>query len=528
MNLYLRKNLPFVLIFIFLVIIFTILNNLFSIRFEENDDVAMLLISSGKYSNTPDNHLVFINFIFGSLLNVFYYFSSEIEWYTISLVFLNTISISLIANFIFKSSYSIIFKIFLLFFLLSIFINLSILLQFTRTASILALAGLSIIYNTKHKYIGTLIFTIGTLIRFEAAILIFLISSPLFLLPTRKLKDYFYDKNFRVIILTIVISFICKAADYAYYYTDPEWKNFMEYNKLRGKINDNPNIKSYNFDLPEDVLLEDFQLLVDASTNPSAITYSKLEKIYQSIDKRSFRQKLSNSKITFYRYNYFIILLIFITFLIFYHNKKQRLKILLIFSLFGTALIYISLNASVKPRVFFPAFFSVILFLIYLNEKRGIEIINLTLLALILGFSSYILHYSYRKERSNEILNKTFIKQSALINEYLISNNKLIPFGAAYRVELGNPFCLSTTFPSQSILFLGWFTHIPFHKDKLDSFSYFIDGYGLLVTTRNAEDAKNLISSSILKNNNIKVTPYLISDEQNISIIEFRTNLSIK
>lgn len=37
-------------------LIFVLLAWIFSIRFETNDDVVMLMISSGAYSGTPDYH----------------------------------------------------------------------------------------------------------------------------------------------------------------------------------------------------------------------------------------------------------------------------------------------------------------------------------------------------------------------------------------------------------------------------------------------------------------------------------------
>ena len=47
------------------IVIFLFLAWALSIRFESNDDVVMLMISSGAYSGTPDYHLVFINVIYG-------------------------------------------------------------------------------------------------------------------------------------------------------------------------------------------------------------------------------------------------------------------------------------------------------------------------------------------------------------------------------------------------------------------------------------------------------------------------------
>lgn len=502
-----------------------ILNYFLSIRFEENDDVVMLLISSGKYSGTIDNHLVFINFIYGSLLNLFYSISTEIEWYTISLIALNTLAISLMAKLIFKSSYSAIFKIVLLLFLFTIFINFSVVLQFTRTATLLAIAGLSVIYNTKYKSVGVIVFVFGALIRFEAAMLIFLISLPLFLLPTRNIKDYIFNKNFRIITFTLFISICCKMGDRVYYNTDPDWKSFIEYNEIRGKINDNPNSRNSQIKLPENVLIEDYQLLLKAHTNLSSISYNDLEQIYQSINEVTILQKVNNVKRVLNEYLYDILLITCISLLLFYQNNEQRFNILLTLFIFSGLIFYISLNGTVKARVFYPASFALTFFVFYLNKNRVFGPINSMVLLLILCFSGMLLFESHKIESSNKQLENTFNKQSKLIDEYLKKgSNKLIPFGASYRIEHSNPFCLSSTFPSQKILFSGWLTNIPFNIDKFDSFTYYIDDYGLMVATPTKETASALISSSLLKQKNIRVIPKVILDEQNISIIEFRTD----
>ena len=65
------------------VAIFLFMSWALSIRFETNDDVVMLMISSGAYSGTPDYHLVFINVIYGLLLKGLYFILPGLEWYTI-------------------------------------------------------------------------------------------------------------------------------------------------------------------------------------------------------------------------------------------------------------------------------------------------------------------------------------------------------------------------------------------------------------------------------------------------------------
>lgn len=78
------------------IVIFLFLAWALSIRFESNDDVVMLMISSGAYSGTPDYHLVFINVIYGLLLKSLYFILPGLEWYTVLFCLLHIISFSLI------------------------------------------------------------------------------------------------------------------------------------------------------------------------------------------------------------------------------------------------------------------------------------------------------------------------------------------------------------------------------------------------------------------------------------------------
>jgi hypothetical protein len=515
------KKPSFFFILIFSSFLSVFFNYFFSVRFEENDDVLMLLILSGKYTGSLDNHLVFINFIFASLLNLFYAIIPKIEWYTISLIFLNTIAISILAKLILESSYATFFKVVLLIFLYSIFFNLSLTLQFTRTAVILSIAGLSVLYNTKYKFIGALVFTLGSLLRFEAVILILLISLPLFI-SLRELKNLTLSDNFRMVIITLFISIFFKIADHAYYYLDPEWRSYLVYNKLRGKINDNPNAKLSNFMLPNDISLEDYSLLLNFHTNPPAITYDKLEQVYELFNGVPLTIKIFNilAMLKYFKYQLFIIALLTILFV--YQNKNKKIKIAFTFFIFLGLISYISLNGSVKERIFYPSFLAVTIFLIFLNEKLSFAPINLIIFIIIILFSGYLLNYSYRYQRFSKKMINTYNRQSALIGQYVAGNKKLVTYQGDYGIEFNNPFRISSTFSSQKIFFSGWLNNSPFNKNKFDSFTYYINGYGLFTNINNVEYVSYLICGSILKQNNIKVLPKTVLSDQYNSIIEFR------
>lgn len=185
-------------------ILFILLNKIYTLRFSTNDDSAMLLISSGSYTGTPDNHLVFINFIYGSILNVLYNVMPSIEWYTILFIALNIFSLASLTTIICKLSYNIIHRVFLVVLMISIFVYGSTVLQFTLTAAITATAGLSLIYMRQYRFIGFFLVIVASLIRFEAAILIFLMASSLFLDQSITIKTFLKQKQTKLLIILFI------------------------------------------------------------------------------------------------------------------------------------------------------------------------------------------------------------------------------------------------------------------------------------------------------------------------------------
>lgn len=504
-----------------LLVVFLMIYFLFGIRFEENDDIVMALISSGQYTGNPDCHLVFINFIYGFFLNVFYKVIPQLEWYSIFFIFINIISVSLIAQMIIKSDKNRILKIVLLGFLLTIFIYFSILIQFTKVAALASIAGISLIYYSKRKYFGVLMFVLGFLIRFEAASMILFIAFPLFWIKSTGIKEIIADKNFKILFFLIIISACCKLADYSFYYYNPDWKTYLKFNSLRGKINDNPNQFNANFILPQNISFEDYSLLSNFFPNPSAVNYDVLNSVCTNYKSISFKEKFNNiANLSGYKFLFAILSILTVS--VVYYNKKYYFKPVLMLFIFFGLLIYLSLNATVKYRVFYSAMLAFILFLFYDFKDNPLKksiIITCFIIAII---SAHVAHLSYVKviEIRNQVI---FKNQSEMISKYFLNNDKvLVIFSASYRIEFVDPFMISSCFKSKRLFFSGWLTHIPFHKHKFDSFRYFINGYGVFITMEQYKNVSSLISASILKNYNISVTPQIILNDSRFAIIEFR------
>jgi hypothetical protein len=518
-----QNKISFLSIFIFFGVCEVFLCYHCSIRYEENDDIAMLLISSGNYNSALDNHLVFINFIFGSFLNFLYSIQPKIEWYSISFLSLNLIAISMLVKVVLNLNQRIFFKIGLLIFLISIFLQLTFLLQFTRTSSILALAGLSFIYNSNSKLIGVFVFLIGSLIRFHAAILIVVLFLPMFFFSSEIKRDCFRSKKIQLFLTAIILAVLCKIGDNAYYNSNPDWKNFLEFNSIRGLINDNPNVSMDKCESLRDILGEDIVLLFNAHANPQTIRYNEINLVYSAINEASFSGKIRNAWNMIHSYWYQFLILFLMGVLFFVQNRDDGKKSLITIFIFFAVSCYIAMHGTLKLRVFESAFCAIVLILAFINNKRGLVLIFGSVFLLVCFLSSILFVNTYKVERSTAFHIEKFSEETKLINEYLNKENVIIPYGNSYKIEYMNPFKISSQFPTHKIFFSGWFTGIPHNKGVFDSFKLYINNYSLLTDKNRSESATQLISASILNQYGIKVTPEVAMKNGNLVIIKFRT-----
>ena len=65
-------NSQFAKALVYAVIFFAAILLFLPIRFEENDDIVMLLLASGNYTGELESTLIFIHPIYGVFLNILY------------------------------------------------------------------------------------------------------------------------------------------------------------------------------------------------------------------------------------------------------------------------------------------------------------------------------------------------------------------------------------------------------------------------------------------------------------------------
>jgi hypothetical protein len=523
--LFLKKHSIWVLLTLTLAVFFFV-HSAYDIRFETNDDPAMALIASGAYSGSLDNHLVFINMLYGSFLNALYFIMPNHEWHTLCFIGINILSITLIAWKIVGTSHSKLAKSVFLLFIYSALFNLTIQLQFTRTAAIAAVAGIILLSDENHKkrYLGSLLFIVASLIRFEAAFLTLLIAGPIFLQDYIQIRKIRLNKSISILILTVAISIGCKAIDYAYYQQSPEWSYFSKYNAARGEINGASNARLLIRDLPEGISKADYKLLLNFHPDPSVVDHAALLRVKAKMSEMPAASK-RNLIAQLRQHQAPLLLFLLITLAYAYPRpwkKTTSMIIIMMMLILMAALIYISIHDSPKDRVFFAvlvAFIAPLPFLLngsFLRPQKYIVLISVLSLSCILNKQSSAIIKNHPDDA------QVYEDNARLVSGYLSNpKNKIRFYLSDFKSEYQNPFRISSNFHTGRVAGSGWATNIPFDLDKFRSFNDYISGYGLLVSKKRYPSAVSLISESILLNYQKRVGPHIVAECNDSVIVEF-------
>lgn len=222
--------------------------------FETNDDLTIVEMVSGAW-NIQDAHVVYQNYLLGKLYVLLYSLTKCVPWYgLIQFVFL-WLAFSTIVYVIMKrlpKELGITLSILVLcFFGYECYIKM----QYTKTAGVLTIAGILLIFYASTEEIrskkllisGIALSCIGSMYRFEQFIACVALMSGLGIcqmLKGRK-KDVFKRVRrplFGVLVM-LLLSFGLKGFDTFVYQSDPQWKQYTEYNELRTELLD--------YDFPE-------------------------------------------------------------------------------------------------------------------------------------------------------------------------------------------------------------------------------------------------------------------------------------
>jgi hypothetical protein len=497
-------------------------------RFEANDDVYMLLFASGKYSGTPEAHLVFINYVYGLFLKLLYSWNNEVEWYSLIFAFFHIVCITVIAWFVSVSSNAkLLFKLLFLCIFYSLELRFIMYFQFTTTAALCAISGLILITEGKifQNYFGIVLFIVAALIRIEAALLVFLIFSPVFLKPIIINRKVIFTRSVYFVFAGLFIIGLMKFIDYRSYQINKSWNYYEQYNKVRGKINDNPFL--WEIKKPADVASYDFSLLGTFFPDGQVLPLNKLVTIKKTLENVAITRKIANILPSLKDFKAILIMVLITSLLFFLHNKDKKSNFVFFLSLclFLFAFIYIASFGAIKSRVFLPAVMALfVVMFINLQHNKMAPFYIKTSLAISLSFLSLLilrqtliylnLDRDYRKSQ--------FSQQEELLDKYLQnSGNTVVPYASNYSIEYNSPFS-ENNFKTGQMFFSSWGMNNPLNHSILESYLDLIDRHAIFFKKSFYKNMVPLLQKSILYHYGIHVVPETQMESEDYIIIKLK------
>lgn len=489
--------------------------------YETNDDIVMQFISNGFYSGTPDAHLVFINYIYGLPLTWLYNLTagSGIEWYPILFLLWHIMSLYIISKFIVRSKFDTFTKTTFLLLLYFFELTLIIKLQFTTTSALLATAGLLLAYlrGGWKSIVGIILFLVASLIRFDAAMLVLLLLLPI------AVYRFLTDRSMRLKLL--VYCGICISTAFSFelcnkyiYNQDQDWAYYLEWNKVRGSINDNPNASKLVGRLPDGITEDDYHLLRMFIADPMALKLDQLNSISEKLENTTTIEKIVHTGWFINKYKIFIILLGIMFYLAIQPIRDKGLKFSILgYILFWCAIsIFISMDAYVKQRVFLamlgPAFMVLI---IAIKERSLVRKGLICIFVIVLAANLCVTSINFRNSRIR-VVKRELSESMGLLkrNEFQV----IIPYKGDFMFELLNPFAPDFT---NKFCGVGWMTNIPFNKDKFDSHLTLLDREKVMFLHNSSCDEIKSISVAIKKNYGIDTKIISIDSTENFKLLKW-------
>lgn len=492
------------------------------IRFEENDDVVMLLLASGNYTGHFESNLVFINPIYGFIVSGLYRLINGVEWYTFLFIALHIISLAIIIHKVIFLKLKIVLKASLILFFSIIELNLIMYLQFTTVAMILSIAAVLLLNfeNRRNFLVSSILLFLAGLIRFEAALLILMFMIPYFVYFIYVSKTY--SRFFQLFILFLLILAPRFLSDLT---MSQKWKDYNEFNRLRTKVNDNLNA-DYSEDIYRGVCSkEDYYLLKMFFPDPSSINSETLEQLIINIDNtKSFSKNIKNitMQILNYKHEFFLLIMLLISLILFNYHKKNNIYLLILYSFFLILILsYISIDGILKNRIFIGFIISVVILIVFYLQK--IILSNISQYALTICFILITLFYSRRlTEKMNEtkVIYTILNKQSELIDDFFEkhSNKKIVFFSDDFKLQYFNPFDISKRTKKWNLFFLGWMSKSPHNSSKIISFEDFTKDCVIFINNYNLKNNFFLIKSKKSLN---RFEPKILFSDLNYTILQF-------
>jgi hypothetical protein len=277
--------------------------------------------------------------------------------------------------------------------------------QFTSTAGLIATAGLLFIVMRRKYWLGIVLFLLGSIVRFQAALFCGLITASFY--PLIVLRQGFHRKQLYALCICVVGALSLHAFDKQIYYKDHKWKAIYQYDRLRGMVYDNSNTWRLIQALPNGKTREDLERWSGTYSDMSRWSTEDLQKCLSIIESQTSYhgipglKKIKNIPVQLCHFGLWFIILIplLICGLISLRGWKERTALLIGMISLPVSLAMISLNIRLANHAIFCGWFAVLLLSTYLipfNSKKSVSffVVSVVVIGLFLITRIAVVHPS--------------------------------------------------------------------------------------------------------------------------------------
>ena len=505
-------------------ILYAILILLGGIRFQENDDVLMMLISNGAFGDNGAEYLVFSNFLIGHLISILNkMFGSLINGYTFYLIFVNVLASSSILYLLFHR-FSLQRGVLYFGFFSFYFVFTTLFLQFTTTAFSIGLAGLIFLVEgcsdeklRKRRIfliLGVIFLVLASAIRFEVFLLLLVLGLVVivysFIFKIHRIGRITFFFSF---FIASFFSFLLNYVDKVYYLeSDDGWQEYFYFNSLRGKLHDNPNFLLFkNACMLENAVWTKEQAFLFSTFNAPNLPsyhYTVLQVVKKCIDEKvvanqtspKFLLSLIHRLWDSLLYGNRLILFTLLVAIIIGLENQDRFKFFL-FYLFVFLILgfLISFDKTLKIRILIALLSFPIVISVFLYPKEPAKSFFTKIKYIIISIFFLLSIFFFYKKIIN---NKNQKEIAAPVLEFLSSSNEFFIIPGIFDggvLALYDPFASNIEVKQfENIYTLGWLSQSPIllnvlKNNSLTSKNYFsplAEGKAVLVlSVGNGEEA---------------------------------------
>ncbi len=451
--------------------------HLLPITFGANDDVAMLLITSGYVTGTPEPKAFFIHILLGHLLASLYSTFPHIEWYALHFALAQVVALSTLL-FVFmkevKETHSSFWQGFV--YVVAVFamaIHFVLRVEFTTLSFTLSAAGYLLLYRSLQAPKPTLRST-TTLLSVCLLIWALLIRAESFF-GASLLLGCFFVYPVTAYKLRLGAMLVCTLGIvwgiHHMAYSTPAWKFYTEYNQARSLItpDDNPYARALldPKQVQETPVPRNTISLYQDYFPVSEMSIDMLHQLGRLIPQNFLPpgQLVASMLHTYWR----IFLLLGALLVLFLSEARTNWQAALAIVAFVAICLLLAANNTMKDRVVLGLYFTLIVFSFYVfiqNHAKTKPLTKALQLAFAIGFT---LLFTRRFLFFNTV-NQASKQQLEQQLHCLRSNYVYVPIGAYPSLEALHPFEVSERMDTLQMVFTGWMLGSPIHTQQVQRY----------------------------------------------------------